>query len=168
MPPAAWSSPGFIDTHVHFIVGGFRLASVQLRDARRRRSSSRASRDFAATCPPGTWITGGDWDHTNWGGELPTREWIDSVTPHHPVWVNRLDGHMALANSRRARGRGRDAGHGRGPGGEIVRDADGEPTGVLKDNAMALVERGAVPEPPAGAQRPRARGRHAPTSPSRA
>ena len=50
---------------------------------------------YAATVPPGTWITGGDWDHTLWGGELPRQDWIDSVTPNNPVWINRLDGHMA-------------------------------------------------------------------------
>lgn len=138
--------PGFIDTHVHFLEGGFRLASVQLRDARTRDEFVRRIRDFAATVPEGTWITGGDWDHTLWGGELPERAWIDAATPRHPVWVNRLDGHMALANSAAlaAAGLGRDT-----PdvaGGEIVRDEAGNPTGLLKDNAMALVER-VVPPP---------------------
>src|SRR6185503_18030452 len=55
---------------------------------------------FAATVPAGTWITGGDWDHSLWGGELPTHEWIDAVAPDHPVWVNRLDGHMSRARPR--------------------------------------------------------------------
>jgi predicted amidohydrolase YtcJ len=138
--------PGFIDTHVHFLEGGSRLASVQLRDARTRDEFVRRIRDFAATVPEGTWITGGDWDHTLWGGELPARAWIDEATPRHPVWVNRLDGHMALANSAAlaAAGLGRDT-----PdvaGGEIVRDESGAPTGLLKDNAMALVDR-VVPPP---------------------
>ena len=84
---------------MHFIDGGFRLASVQLRDAKTREEFVRAIEAFARQLPEGTWITGGDWDHTLWGGELPTRDWIDAVTPKHPVWVNRLDGHMALANS---------------------------------------------------------------------
>src|SRR5688572_18160765 len=92
-------TPGFIDAHVHFVTGGFRLSSVQLRDARTPDEFVRRVREFAATVPAGTWITGGDWDHEAWGGTLPTRQWIDSVTPDHPVWVNRLDGHMALANS---------------------------------------------------------------------
>ena len=73
--------PGFIDTHVHFIDGGYRLASVQLRDAKSREEFVARIRDFAATVPEGTWITGGDWDHTLWGGELPARDWIDTVTP---------------------------------------------------------------------------------------
>ena len=95
---------------------------------------------FAATVPQGTWITGGDWDHTLWGGELPRRDWIDAVTPDHPVWINRLDGHMALANTAALRAAGVDDGVKDVAGGEIVRDATGRPTGVLKDNAMGLVE----------------------------
>src|SRR3954466_14798901 len=91
--------PGFLDSHVHFLDGGANLASVQLRDARTKEQFVSRIRDFAKTVPAGTWIEGGDWDHQNWGGELPTREWIDSVTPNHPVWINRLDGHMSLANS---------------------------------------------------------------------
>jgi predicted amidohydrolase YtcJ len=143
--------PGFIDTHVHFIDGGFRLASVQLRDAKTREEFVSRIRAFAATVPAGTWITGGDWDHTAWGGELPRRDWIDEATPNHPVWVNRLDGHMALANSAALNAAGvppdvRDV-----PGGEIVRDRRGQPTGLLKDNAMGLIDP-KVPPPPADLQ----------------
>jgi predicted amidohydrolase YtcJ len=139
-------TPGFIDTHVHFLDGGFRLASVQLRDATTRAMFIDRIAKFAATVPAGTWITGGDWDHTLWGGELPRRDWIDAVTPDHPVWINRLDGHMALANTAalRAAGVGRDVKD--IAGGEIVRGADGAPTGLLKDNAMALIS-AKVPEP---------------------
>jgi predicted amidohydrolase YtcJ len=139
--------PGFIDAHVHFIDGGFRLASVQLRDAATPQEFVARIRDFARTVPEGTWILGGDWDHTLWGGELPTRAWIDSITPNHPVWVNRLDGHMALANSRALAAAGVTRATREVDGGEIVRRADGEPAGVLKDNAMPLIDR-VVPEPP--------------------
>jgi predicted amidohydrolase YtcJ len=139
--------PGFIDTHVHFVEGGFRLASVQLRDARTGDEFVSRIRAFAATVPPGTWITGGDWDHTLWGGELPTREWIDAATPNHPVWINRLDGHMALANSAALKAAGVSKTTPDVAGGEIVRGAGGEPAGVLKDNAMALVDK-VVPTPP--------------------
>ena len=69
--------PGFIDAHVHFIDGGFGLASVQLRDARTKTEFITRIRDHARTLPKGAWITAGDWDHQNWGGELPTRGWID-------------------------------------------------------------------------------------------
>lgn len=138
--------PGFIDSHVHFIDGGFGLASVQLRDAKTPAEFVARIKRFAAAAPPNSWITEGNWDHEQWGGELPRKDWIDSVTPNTPVWVSRLDGHMALANSAALRAAGvtpdtRDV-----DGGEIVRDANGEPTGILKDNAMGLVYR-AVPPP---------------------
>jgi predicted amidohydrolase YtcJ len=136
--------PGFIDSHVHFLDGGFRLSSVQLRDARTREDFVARIKAFAATVPAGTWITGGDWDHTLWGGELPRRDWIDAATADHPVWINRLDGHMALANSAALRAAGVADGVADVAGGEIVRDAGRRPTGLLKDNAMDLVS-GKVP-----------------------
>jgi Predicted metal-dependent hydrolase with the TIM-barrel fold len=132
--------PGFTDAHVHFLSGGFALASVQLRDARTRDEFVARIKAFAATVPAGTWITGGDWDHSLWGGELPTHEWIDAVAPDHPVWVNRLDGHMSLANSVALKLAGVSRATKDVPGGAIVRDRKGEPTGVLKDNAMSLVD----------------------------
>ncbi len=140
--------PGFIDTHVHFTDGGFRLASVQLRDAKTPEEFSRRIKDFAATVPSGTWITGGDWDHQLWGGELPRREWIDEATKQNPVWVNRLDGHMALANSAALEAAGVDKTTKDVSGGTIVRGASGEPTGILKDNAMGMVDK-VVPPPSA-------------------
>ena len=138
--------PGFIDTHIHFVDGGFGLASVQLRDARTRGEFIARIKAFAETAPAGTWITAGDWDHEQWGGELPHRDWIDSITPRNPVWINRLDGHMRLANTLALRAAGVTRDTREVEGGTIVRDASGEPTGVLKDNAMALVAR---VEPPA-------------------
>ncbi len=139
-------TPGFIDSHVHFLGGGFGLAAVQLRDAATKVEFIRRIAAFAKTQPKGTWILRGDWDHTLWGGELPTRAWIDSVTPEHPVLVNRLDGHMALANSAALRAAGVTDAVADVPGGAVVRDAQGRPTGVLKDNATALVEH-AIPLP---------------------
>jgi predicted amidohydrolase YtcJ len=146
--------PGFIDTHVHFLDGGFRLASVQLRDAKTRDEFVNRIKAFAATVPAGTWITGGDWDHSLWGGELPQRAWIDEATPNHPVWVNRLDGHMALANGAALKAAGVTPATKDISGGEIVRLPSGEPTGLLKDNAMALVDK-AMP-PPSDEMRARA------------
>jgi predicted amidohydrolase YtcJ len=138
--------PGFIDTHVHFATGGSSLASVQLRDAQTTDVFVQRIADHAATLEPGEWILDGAWDHEHWGGELPTRDWIDSVTPDNPVWIYRLDGHMALANSIALELAGVDADTPDVEGGEIVRDEDGRPTGILKDNAMALVTQ-AVPAP---------------------
>ena len=140
--------PGFIDSHVHFVTGGFRLSSVQLKDADTPQEFVRRIQAFAQTVPPGTWITGGDWDNERWGGELPTRAWVDSVTPNHPVWVNRYDGHMALANSVALTAAHISAATRDVAGGTIVRDAGGAPTGVLKDNAMALMDTAITPPPP--------------------
>jgi len=140
--------PGFVDAHVHFVDGGFRLTSVQLRDAASRAEFVARITAFAGTVRPGTWVIGGDWDHTLWGGELLGRDWIDAVTPHHPVWVNRLDGHMALANSAALNAAGLHGNFTDVSGGEIVRDATGRPTGLLKDNAMDMVA-SKVPPPSA-------------------
>ncbi len=136
----AMVTPGFIDSHVHFNDGGFALSSVQLRDARTREEFVRRIAAFAKTLPKGTWIRNGDWDHTNWGGELPSRAWIDSVTPDNPVWINRLDGHMNLANSLALVAAKVDRNTRDIDGGAIIRDAEGEPTGIFKDNAMSLVD----------------------------
>jgi len=133
--------PGFIDSHIHFLEGGFGLASVQLRDAKTPRDFVHRISEFAKTLPAGVWITNGDWDHEQWGGELPRRDWIDSVTPNNPVWVNRLDGHMSLANGAVLRAAGITKATPEVAGGAIVRDAQGEPTGILKDNATSLVNR---------------------------
>lgn len=133
--------PGFNDAHVHWLSGGFALTNVDLRDAASPEEFARRIGDFAKTLPRGRWILGGDWDHEKFpGAPLPTRDWIDPVTPDHPVFVSRTDGHMALANSlalKLAR-IGKDTPD--VPGGVIVRDAKGEPTGILKDAAMGLVE----------------------------
>ena len=92
--------PGFIDSHIHFIDGGFGLASVQLRDAQHASGVRRPHRDVRGVRRrPERGSPDGNWDHELWGGELPRRDWIDSVTPNVPVWINRLDGHMGLANS---------------------------------------------------------------------
>jgi predicted amidohydrolase YtcJ len=135
--------PGFIDDHTHFLSGGFQLASVDLRDAATPETFATRIGDFARGLPAGRWITGGDWDHELWtGAPLPHRDWIDALTPDHPVAVNRLDGHMLLANTAALRLAGVTADSPDPPGGSIVRDPrTGEPTGVLKDEAMSLVYR---------------------------
>ncbi len=134
--------PGFIDSHTHFIPGGFQLSSVDLRDAATPDEFARRIGAFAETLPPGSWITGGDWDHEMWGGELPRRDWIDEVTPEHPVLVSRLDGHMALANSLALELAGVTWATEVPFGGEMVLEpGTGEPTGILKDEAMGLVSR---------------------------
>lgn len=139
--------PGFIDSHVHFVDGGFALASVQLRDAKTKAEFITRIRDYARTLPKGAWVTNGDWDHTNWGGDLPQRDWIDSVTPDNPVAVNRLDGHMILANSAALTFAHLTRDTKDVAGGAIVRDAQGGLTGIFKDNAADLVY-ATMPAPP--------------------
>ncbi len=134
--------PGFIDSHTHFISGGFQLSSVDLRDADSRDEFGARIVRFLEGMEPGEWVVGGDWDHEMWGGELPQKGWIDAGTLINPVFVSRLDGHMALANSVALDLAGITASTPVPPGGEIVLDPEtGEPTGVLKDEAMGLVTR---------------------------
>lgn len=135
----AFVVPGFIDNHTHFLSGGMTLASVDLRSAATPEAFSQAMADFATDLPADRWIEGGDWDHEAWGGELPDRSWIDASTPDNPVFVNRLDGHMALANTKALELAGVTSDTPDPDGGTIVRRKDGSPTGVLKDAAMDLV-----------------------------
>ncbi len=135
----AFVVPGFIDNHVHFINGGLALAQVNLRDATSRGEFTKRIAQAAARTPKGQWITDGNWDHELWGGELPTRDWIDKDTANTPVFISRLDGHMALANSLVLKLAGIDEKTPDPAGGSIVRDQNGRPTGILKDGAMNLV-----------------------------
>ncbi len=141
--------PGLADGHTHFIAGGFQLASVNLRDAATPQEFVRRLREYASHLKPGEWILGGDWDHTLWrGAPLPHHEWIDSVTPNNPVFISRLDGHMALANAAAMRAAKITSATRDPVGGEIPRDAHGEPIGIFKDNAEGLID-AAIPAPSA-------------------
>jgi len=137
----AFVLPGFIDSHVHFVNGGASLMSIQLRDARTKEEFVSRIAAKAKSLPEGEWILNGDWDHTQFDPmELPRRDWIDAVTPGHPVCVNRLDEHMILANSLALKLAGVTKATPVPAGGEIVKDpATGEPTGILKDAAMDLI-----------------------------
>ncbi len=140
--------PGFNDAHVHFFTGGAHLSAVKLRDAKSEAEFRERIREFAARLPKGRWILGGDWDHENWTPpRLPTRQLIDEAAGGHPVFVNRLDGHMSLANTTALKLAGITRGTPDPPGGTIVRDSAGEPSGILKDAAQAAVER-VIPAPP--------------------
>lgn len=141
-------SPGFIDSHTHFLYGGRLLGGVQLSGAKSREEFVKRIADYAVE-HSGEWVLFGNWDHEAWGGELPTRDWIDAATGSTPVFVGRTDGHMALANSEALRLAGIDETTPPAQGGEIVRDANGRPTGILKDEAMQLVEK-IIPQPSEG------------------
>ncbi|HXF43616.1 MAG TPA: amidohydrolase [Pyrinomonadaceae bacterium] len=139
--------PGFNDSHVHFMESGYQLTSVDLRDAKSPEEFVSRIKAFAEKLPKGRWILGGQWDHENWTpNNLPTAAMIDAVTPDNPVWINRLDGHMALANSLAMRLAGVTPQIKDVPGGEIVRDSRGNPTGIFKDAAMSYIEK-VIPEP---------------------
>lgn len=139
--------PGFNDAHVHFYAGGASLAGPQLRYCQSPEEFRKALGDFADRSPQGAWITGGNWDEENWTpAALPTRQLIDSVTRGSPVFVNRLDGHESLANSLALKLAGIDRDTKDVPGGVIVRDDKGNPTGILKDAAQELVRK-VIPPP---------------------
>jgi predicted amidohydrolase YtcJ len=132
--------PGFIDNHTHFLAGGYQLASVDLRSSKTKPGFITTLKAFIGTLPDNRWIRGGDWDHEAWGGDLPVKEWIDSISGQHPIFINRYDGHMALVNTLTLRLAHISKHTPNPPGGEIVKDPKtGEPTGILKDEAMNLV-----------------------------
>ncbi len=134
--------PGFNDAHVHWLMGGFSITNVDLRDAKSPEEFAQRLGAYAKKLPKGNWILGGDWDHEKWPGTpIPTRQMVDSLTPDNPVFVNRTDGHMALANSLALKLAGLTKDTKDVAGGLIVRDQAGEPTGVLKDAAMDLVDK---------------------------
>ncbi len=135
----AFITPGFIDSHVHLMMGGNALLSVELRDADTPEEFIKRITEYAAALKPGAWVLEGNWDHTLWGGALPKKEWIDEFTKQNPVALYRLDGHMILANSLALELAGIDKNTPEIVGGEIVRHTDGTPTGILKDNAMNVV-----------------------------
>lgn len=132
--------PGFIDNHVHFINGGSYLLGIDLRPANSTKEFKQILKDYAKKNPD-KWITGGYWDHEKWETtNLPTKEMIDEVVSNQPVFVERLDGHMGVANSYALNLAGITKETQSPEGGIIVKDPNtGEPTGILKDNAMSLV-----------------------------
>jgi predicted amidohydrolase YtcJ len=139
--------PGFIDNHVHFITGGFYLLGIDLRPANSTSEFKQILKEYSNKFP-GKWITGGYWDHEKWEvNDLPTKEMIDEVVSNQPVFVDRLDGHMGVANSYALKLAGITKDTESPDGGLIVKDPKtGEPTGVLKDNAMYLISKH-IPEP---------------------
>lgn len=139
--------PGFNDAHVHLLSGAEELVGIDLRPAKSEAEFVERLREYAARSPKGRWILGGYWDHEAWPGKaLPTRQLIDAATGGNPVFVQRLDGHMGVANSLALRLAGISRDTPTPEGGTIVHDASGEPTGLLKDNAMDLLTRSIPPD----------------------
>jgi len=138
--------PGFNDAHLHFVSGGLQLESVDLRDASGPDEFARRIVERAKTLPAGEWVTGGDWDETRWDPPVfPDAALVDKALaeagdPDRPVYVTRYDGHLALVNGVVLRLAGVDEKSPVPAGGEILCDAHGNPTGILKDAAMTPVD----------------------------
>jgi predicted amidohydrolase YtcJ len=138
--------PGFNDAHVHFIQGGAQLEQVNLVDAATPDEFANRIAEQVTKTPRGEWILGGRWDETKWSKpELPTRELVDPITADTPIFVERYDGHEGLANSAAMKLAGVNAKTADVPGGVIVRNANGNPTGIFKDAAMTLIYKSIPP-----------------------
>src|SRR5947199_16887 len=138
--------PGFNDAHVHFIQGGAQLVQVDLVDAATPEEFAKRIAGQMKKTPKGEWILSGRWDETKWPKpELPTKDLVDPVRGNIPMFVERYDGHEALANSVAMKLAGVDAKTPDVPGGVIMRDASGNPTGVFKDAAMTLIYKAIPP-----------------------
>jgi hypothetical protein len=139
--------PGLIDAHAHLLNTGFAMRSVNLKGVETPEEAGRRVADRARTTPAGSWIRGAGWDQHLWpGAAFPHRRLLDAAAPGHPVALNHTSGHCIWVNSAalQAAGITRDL---QAPyGGVIDVDEDGEPAGVLRDTAMALIER-AIPHP---------------------
>lgn len=141
--------PGFIDAHAHLILGGATLMGAPLRHVT-------SKQEFVQTLQQhindsfvengAEWVTGGNWNENSWGSILPTRAWIDEITGMHPTYLIRMDGHSCLCNTLALQKANITRDTPNPEGGEIVKDEHGEPTGVLKDLAMSLVNK-LIPPP---------------------
>ncbi len=139
--------PGFNDAHVHFMDASQNLTSVHLKDAASVEEFVRRIGEFAKTVAPGEWIQGGNWDDQAWTpARFPNRQMIDPVTGNHPAALSRYDGHTTLANTAALQAAGITARTPDPPGGRIDRDAQGNPTGILRDGAQDLLSK-AIPPP---------------------
>ncbi len=140
-------TPGFIDAHSHLLSLGAALAQVDLVGTSSYEEVIARVRQAAAALPAGTWVQGRGWDQNDWPDRaFPVHAPLSRAVPEHPVWIGRIDGHAALVNARAMRALGIDRTIGDPSGGRFLRDADGEPTGVLVDAAMGVVA-GRIPAP---------------------
>jgi predicted amidohydrolase YtcJ len=145
--PADFALPGLIDAHGHITSLGASLEQLDLRGVRSPEEVARRVKERIDADPGGGWVLGRNWDQSLWPGmAFPSAEVLDAVAPDRPVWLRRVDGHAAWANSEALRRAGVTAESQAPPDGQIQRDAQGRPTGVFVDGAMGLVER-VVPPP---------------------
>src|SRR5437763_14436651 len=134
--------PGFYDSHVHLLGSGQRLSEVALKDAKDEAEFGRRLVAFDRKMPRDRWMLGGEWDHDRtFAGRLPTAALIDKYVPDRPVFLRRYDGHMAVVNTRVLKLANITADTPDPSGGVVYRKRGGkEPTGLLRDNAMDLVD----------------------------
>ncbi|HEU5457835.1 MAG TPA: amidohydrolase [Terracidiphilus sp.] len=139
--------PGFNDAHVHLGSAGLTKLTVELHGVGSLNEMLDRVEAAAKAAPAGQWLTGGGWDHTLWADSaLPTRQALDTVTGGHPALFERVDGHIAVANTAALKAAG-ITGKTKAPlGGAIDLDADGNPTGIVRDTAVGLVAR-VIPPP---------------------
>ena len=136
--------PGLQDAHAHLAGLGWALSVANLNDTRSVDEVVSRLKTAGPESYQGDWLMGRGWDQNDWtsgpgAGQFPTREALDAAFPDTPVYLSRVDGHAAWVNSEALR-RARIGAWTKDPaGGRVVRDANGEPTGVLVDNAMNLV-----------------------------
>jgi hypothetical protein len=138
--------PGLADAHAHAAGFGERLATLDLRGLDRGQILDRV-RDLAARTPEGEWILGGGWDEGHFRPVgFPTASELDAATARHPVILDRIDGHSIWVNTRALALAGVTRATKDPPGGKLLRDPAGSPTGVLVDHAAAAI-RDIVPKP---------------------
>ncbi len=133
--------PGLIDSHTHLRGLGDLLTSNDFRRAKSPAAIAQSLKVQADSLPSTSWITGRNWDQANWGDRMPSKADLDAVVPQHPVLLRRVDGHAAWVNTRALAIAKVTRETPDPPGGQILRDAQGEPTGILVDRAIGLVAR---------------------------
>ncbi|SEI09097.1 hypothetical protein SAMN05660691_03545 [Rheinheimera pacifica] len=139
--------PGLIDGHGHVLGLGQYLAVAELRGSETEQDAVTRVAQFAAANPDAPWIIGRGWNQVLWPTkQFPTTALLDEAVNNKPVYLTRVDAHAGWANSKALALAGINKDTIDPPGGEIIRDSKGNPTGVLIDNAMALVEQH-IPEP---------------------
>jgi predicted amidohydrolase YtcJ len=142
-----FTMPGFNDAHVHLASGGFRQLEVDLTGAKSLEEFRQRIRVFVEKSAPGAWITGSGWDHTLWPvKELPSRWDLDEITGDHPAFFVRIDGHIAVANTRALKLASITIASRNPEGGKVDRFETGEPTGILRETAQEVV-RAVMPKP---------------------
>ncbi|MBY0504928.1 MAG: amidohydrolase [Bryobacteraceae bacterium] len=141
--------PGMIDSHTHLRGLGDLLTSNDFRRFKSPGEIALSLKQKADSAANTTWITGRNWDQANWGDRMPGKADLDAVLPNHPVFLRRVDGHAGWANSRALAIARVTRDTPDPPGGQILKDAKGEPTGILVDRAMALVTKHIPPATPA-------------------